>query len=130
MAGIKTDAWADAILQTMDGGSIAAWTPWVGLLTAVSSIPLGSVTETTYTSYARQQITSLTGPISGDCNNGNVLTFPACTGGGPQTITHIGLYTASVAGELRYVIALETARVVDTGIAPSFQIYDIAVHET
>lgn len=126
---IKTDAWQDAILQTMDGGSIASWTPYVALLTAVANQQTGSVTETTYTSYARQAITGLTGPIAGSCNNLNTLTFPTCTGNGPQTITHIGLYTQVSGGELRYVIPLETSRVVDTGITPIFQTYDISISE-
>lgn len=127
--GIKTDAWQDAILQTLDGGSIAAWTPWVGLLTAVANQETGSVTETTYTSYARREITGITGPLSGVCNNLNTLTFPTCTGGGPQTITHIGVYTLVTGGVLRYVIPLETARVVDTGVTPVFQTYDISISE-
>ena len=132
----KTFAWANRVNKTMAYGTggntpVAAWTPWIALLTAAvdQSWQAGTVTETTYTSYARTQMAGLAGPISGLVNNIAPVAFPTCTGGGPQTITHLGIFTASTAGELRYVIPMEAPRVVDSGVTPVFQIYDIRLGE-
>jgi len=128
--GVKTDLWQDTILQTMDGGTIPVWYPWAALLTSVISQELGQVTETTYTSYTRQLIQYVWYWDTGGWSSAGDLTFPTCTGGGPITVTHLGIYTGLLSGDLRYVFPLETPRLIDAGTTPVIAFYDLTVNET
>jgi hypothetical protein len=62
--------------------------------------------------------------------NAAAILFPTCTSGGPQTITHIGMGTASSgAGKLKYSGALGSSLIVNPNIAPNFAIGALTVTE-
>lgn len=128
---IKTQTDADAQLNAMRGTNDAAWTPYAGLITAVSSVLSGSVTEASYTSYARQAVTfGAPSTVSGkrQVANSATVTFPKSTGGTP-TITHVGLWTAATGGTLRKVIALDTARTINLIDDPTIAAGELVVSE-
>lgn len=91
--------------------------------------------EATYTSYARVAVARTSGgwTISGTSptqvvNTGSV-TFPQCTGGS-NTITHVGVGTASSGtGKLLYSGALTSSLAVSTNITPSFAASALTITE-
>ena len=94
---------------------------YVGLFTAVSDGEAGTVTEVSGNDYARTAVTFNTASGGSATNNGDV-TFPAANGGSWGTITHIGIYDASTAGNLLFYGALTASKTVDDG--DIFQISD------
>ena len=77
----------------------------IGLLTAITNFRTGSVTEASYTGYARVAITwgaaADTSPAGGrQRGNGAAVTFPQNTGAN-QDVIGWGVYSASVAGTLQ-----------------------------
>lgn len=127
----KTTIDADAHLNTMRGTNATAFTPYVGLLTAVTDLLAGTVTETTYTSYARQAVTfgapSTVGGKRQVANSGAVV-FPISTGGTP-TITHVGIYDAASGGNLRKVIALSASRTINLTDPPTIAAGELVYSE-
>lgn len=118
-------------------------TIYVALLTAAPS-DAGGGTEVSGGSYAR---TGVTGALAnwagtqsagstvastgtgGQTSNNAAITFPAPTGNW-GSVTHMGLYDASTAGNLLYWVALTTAKTVNNGdAAPSFAIGALTVTE-
>tara|TARA_B100000609_G_C16984664_1_gene315637 strand:- start:165 stop:596 length:432 start_codon:yes stop_codon:yes gene_type:complete len=94
---------------------------YVGLATAVSTAETGSVTEATFTNYARQQVTAsnwtLVGSDSTDqqtATNTNNIEFPA-SGGTNNTITHIIIADAASSGNILFVGALDVQKVIESG---------------
>ena len=94
---------------------------YVGLATAVSTAETGSVTEATFTNYARQQVTTsnwtLVGSDSTDqqtATNTNNIEFPA-SGGTNNTITHIIIADAASSGNILFVGALDVQKVIESG---------------
>ena len=94
---------------------------YVGLATAVSTAETGSVTEATFTNYARQQVTAsnwtLVGSDSTDqqtATNAANIEFPA-SGGTNNTITHIIIADAASSGNILFVGALDVQKVIETG---------------
>ena len=94
---------------------------YVGLATAVSAAETGSVTEATFTNYARQQVTAsnwtLVGSDSTDqqtATNAANIEFPA-SGGTNNTITHIIIADAASSGNILFVGALDVQKVIETG---------------
>ena len=94
---------------------------YVGLATAVSTAETGSVTEATFTNYARQQVTSsnwtLVGSDSTDqqtATNAANIEFPA-SGGTNNTITHVIIADAASSGNILFVGALDVQKVIETG---------------
>ncbi len=93
---------------------------YVGLATAVSDAEGGSVTEASFTNYARQQVTAANWTIastSADAqtvNNTNNVEFPA-SGGTTQTITHVFLADASSSGNILFIGALDSSRQIASG---------------
>ena len=94
---------------------------YVGLATAVSAAETGSVTEATFTNYARQQVTAanwtLVGSDSTDqqtATNAANIEFPA-SGGTNNTITHIIIADASSSGNILFVGALDVQKVIESG---------------
>tara|TARA_B100000683_G_scaffold210372_1_gene204904 strand:+ start:191 stop:622 length:432 start_codon:yes stop_codon:yes gene_type:complete len=94
---------------------------YVGLATAVSAAETGSVTEATFTNYARQQVTAsnwtLVGSDSTDqqtATNTNNIEFPA-SGGTNNTITHIIIADAASSGNILFVGALDVQKVIESG---------------
>ena len=94
---------------------------YVGLATAVSTAETGTVTEATFTNYARQQVTAsnwtLVGSDSTDqqtATNAANIEFPA-SGGTNNTITHIIIADAASSGNILFVGALDVQKVIETG---------------
>lgn len=94
---------------------------YVGLATAVSAAETGTVTEATFTNYARQQVTAsnwtLVGSDSTDqqtATNAANIEFPA-SGGTNNTITHIIIADASSSGNILFVGALDVQKVIESG---------------
>ena len=94
---------------------------YVGLATAVSTAETGSVTEATFTNYARQQVTSsnwtLVGSDSTDqqtATNAANIEFPA-SGGTNNTITHVIIADAASSGNILFVGALDVQKVIESG---------------
>lgn len=109
---MRTTYTSDKILN--NGYRNTAWTPpttvYAGLLTAVSNAEAGTVTETTYGSYARQSITfGAPAASSGGerIQNTNVITFPAKSDAGTVTIIAVGVYDQLTSGNLLDVIFLD-----------------------
>ncbi len=91
---------------------------YVGLATAVSTAETGTVTEATFTNYARQQVTAsnwtLVGSDSTDqqtATNAANIEFPA-SGGTNNTITHIIIADAASSGNILFVGALDVQKVI------------------
>tara|TARA_B100000035_G_scaffold216061_1_gene185182 strand:+ start:18146 stop:18595 length:450 start_codon:yes stop_codon:yes gene_type:complete len=100
---------------------------YVGLATAVSAAETGTVTEATFTNYARQQVTptavgntggwTMIGSDSTDtqtATNQNNIEFPA-SGGTNNTITHVIIADAASSGNILFVGALDVQKVIETG---------------
>lgn len=105
----------DAILDTADGVALAAWSPFVGLITAITDWRAGTVTEASYTGYGTRPAISFgaagnTTPTGGRQKaNDAVVTFPQNTGA-TQDVIAFGLWTAATAGTLRGIGLLDTDR--------------------
>jgi hypothetical protein len=106
----------DSLSFSSPGDSI-----YVGLATAVSAAETGSVTEATFTNYARQQVTAanwtLVGSDSTDqqtATNAANIEFPA-SGGTNNTITHIIIADAASSGNVLFVGALDVQKVIESG---------------
>jgi hypothetical protein len=120
------------------GASAAAGTGptnlYVGLLTAAPS-DTGGGTEVTGGSYARVTYASslanwagtqsagstvASSGTTGTTSNNNAITFPAPSANW-GTVTHIGVYDATSAGNLLFWSALTTSKTINNGdAAPSF----------
>ena len=94
---------------------------YVGLATAVSAAETGSVTEATFTNYARQQVTASNwttiGADSTDtqtATNAASIDFPA-SGGTDNTITHVIIADASSSGNILFVGALDVNKTIQSG---------------
>ena len=94
---------------------------YVGLATAVSSAETGSLTEATFTNYARQQVAAADwttiGADSTDtqtAKNTNAISFPA-SGGTNNTITHVFIADAATSGNILFVGALDASKTIESG---------------
>lgn len=102
----------DAILETMDGVALAAWSPFISLLTAITNMRTGAVTEATYTGYGVRPAISFgavgnTTPTGGRQKaNDAVVSFPKNTGAA-QDVIGWGIHDANAAGNLRGVALLD-----------------------
>lgn len=108
------------IVQTMEGNAMAAWDPWAGLLTAVADAEAGTVTEIAYTGYGRVQVTMTEGATPGLSSNSAPVTFGKMTGGAGGTASHVGIWDDETAGNLRYIIQLDTAKLIAVDDTPEF----------
>ena len=95
---------------------------YVGLATAVSSIETGSLTEASFTNYARQQVAaSAWTTIGADSTDTQTATnaanveFPASGGGGDDIITHVFVADASSSGNILFVGALDANKTIASG---------------
>ncbi len=92
---------------------------YVGLATAVSSAEGGSVTEATFTNYARQQKTASTWTVPSTATDAQIATttqieFPA-SGGTNNTITHVFIASAASGGDIYFIGALDASKVIASG---------------
>lgn len=85
-------------------------TTYLALYTAAPS-DAGGGTEVSGNGYAREAIT-FGAPSSGVVSNSGEISFTA-SGGNWGTITHVGIFDASSAGNLLYHGALDTSRTVN-----------------
>ena len=90
---------------------------YVGLCTAVSAAETGSVTEASFSGYARQQVTAANwttiGADSTDtqtAKNTNAIEFPAKADSGNVTITHVIIADASSSGNILFVGELDASK--------------------
>tara|TARA_R100001510_G_C7549914_1_gene134130 strand:+ start:172 stop:600 length:429 start_codon:yes stop_codon:yes gene_type:complete len=93
---------------------------YVGLATAVSDAEAGSLTEATFGSYARQQVTAANWTLtsaSGDTQtvkNAANIEFPASTGTS-NTVTHAFIVDAASSGNILFIGALDASKTIATG---------------
>ena len=127
MAG-ASDYLEDKLLDHLfNKASYTAPTIYVALCTAapVDSDTGSTITEATYTGYARKStVAGDWNAASGDpstIDNGNAITFAACTGGS-STVTHFALVDASSAGNMLLWGALTSSLAVSSGITPEFAV--------
>lgn len=104
----KTTVHADAVLNVMRGTTLTAFTPHFGLIQTVTDLEAGTVTESSYTSYARQ-VGGFSAPAAGQggrqVTNDAQETFPAVDAAeGPITVIMIGVWDALTLGNLRYAV--------------------------
>ena len=111
----------DHVLQKGTADFTSPTSLYIGLFTAVTDGEAGTVTEVSGNGYARTSVTFNTASGGSSTNNGDV-TFPAASGGSWGTITHIGVYDASSAGNLLFYGALTASKAVDDG--DIFQVSD------
>ena len=90
---------------------------YVGLCTAVSAAETGSVTEASFSGYARQQVPAASwttiGADSTDtqtAKNTSAIEFPAKADSGNVTITHVIIADASSSGNILFVGALDASK--------------------
>jgi hypothetical protein len=105
----------------------AITTVYAGLLTAVTDPEAGTVTETTFGSYARVSVTfGATGAALGgrQITNSGAVTFAAKGDAGSVTLVGVGIYDASTSGNLLDVVML------DGGDPIGFVSLDIATNNT
>lgn len=93
---------------------------YVGLATAVSDPEAGSLTEATFTNYARQQVTAAnwTVPVVGTdtqtATNAANIEYPA-SGGTNNTITHAFVADALTSGNILFIGALDASKTIASG---------------
>lgn len=93
---------------------------YVGLATAVSDAEAGSLTEATFGSYARQQVTAANWTLASSSTDQQTVTnaanieFPASTGTS-NTVTHAFLVDAASSGNILFVGALDANKTIATG---------------
>jgi hypothetical protein len=94
---------------------------YVGLATAVSAAETGSLTEATFTNYARQQVTAANWTTIADdstdtqtAKNAANIEYPA-SGGTNNTISHVFVADALTSGNILFVGALDVSKVIADG---------------
>jgi hypothetical protein len=111
--------------------SSTAGSLYVALFTADPTETGSQTNEATYTGYARVAVARTSGgwTISGNnCSNTAAITFGECTAGS-ETITHVGILTASTAGDMLFSGVLTSSLAVSTGIIPEFAIGTLDINE-
>lgn len=93
----------DTLMNTMDGATLTAFTPYCGLITAISSFRTPAVTEASYTGYGTRVAISFGAPAdttpAGGRQKANdaLVTFPQNTGSSQDVIAW-GIWNVSTAG--------------------------------
>jgi len=93
---------------------------YVGLATAVSDAEAGSLTEATFGSYARQQVTAANWTLTSSSadtqtiKNAANIEFPASTGT-TNTVTHAFIVDAASSGNILFVGQLDASKTIATG---------------
>ena len=93
---------------------------YVGLATAVSDAEAGSLTEATFTNYARQQVTAANWTLASGATDAQTVTnaanieYPA-SGGTTETITHAFIADASTSGNILFIGALDASKTIASG---------------
>jgi hypothetical protein len=94
---------------------------YVGLATAVSAAETGSLTEATFTNYARQQVTAANWTTIADdstdtqtAKNAANIEYPA-SGGTNNTISHVFVADALTSGNILFIGALDVSKLIADG---------------
>src|SRR5210317_1589099 len=93
---------------------------YVGLATAVSDPEAGTLTEATFTNYARQQVTAANwtvpsvGTDTQTATNAANIEYPA-SGGTSNTITHALIADALSSGNILFIGALDASKTIASG---------------
>jgi hypothetical protein len=111
MSDYLEDAFLDHFLGTSSTSSPA--TVYLALHTA-DPTDAGTGTEVSGNGYARQSI-AFDASSSGTASNSAAVEFPAASGGNFGTITHIGIWDASSAGNLLFHAALTASKTINDG---------------
>lgn len=101
-----TTTFKDKILNTMRGSNITAWSVFAGFLTAVTDLEAGTVTEASYSGYARTSAITMTAPAASANGGGRKTDNSALAQGGQKSdagtvdVIAVGIYDASTVGNL------------------------------
>jgi len=135
----KSDFLENAVLNTvLRGVAFPTLTNCFVSLHTADPTDAGTGTEVSGGSYARVSVSRATGSwaapadVSGaqSTSNSNLITFPSPTANW-GTVTHVGIFDASTAGNLLYSAALTTSRTINNGDgAPSFAIGALTISES
>lgn len=93
---------------------------YIGLATAVSDPEAGTLTEATFTNYARQQVTAANWTLASGGTDAQTVTnaanieYPA-SGGTTETITHAFVVDAASSGNIMFVGALDASKSIASG---------------
>jgi hypothetical protein len=93
---------------------------YIGLATAVTDAEAGTVTEATFTNYARQQVTAANWTLASGATDAQTVTnaanieYPA-SGGTTETITHAFVVDAASGGNIMFVGALDASKTIASG---------------
>lgn len=113
MSNAATNYLEDEVLDHVLGEGTRDFTSpanlYIALFTAVSDGEAGTVTEVSGTNYARTAV-SFDAASGGSASNTADVTFPAAGAGGFGTVTHIGIYDASSAGNLMFYGSLAASK--------------------
>jgi len=107
-----SDYMENAIINVMRSTDFTGVAAYVALYTAAPS-DAGGGTEVSGGSYARQ-LAGLSAPSGGASSNASDITFPTATADW-GTVTHVGLFDASTAGNLLMWSALDASKAVGNG---------------
>ena len=93
---------------------------YIGLATAVSDPEAGTLTEATFTNYARQQVTAANWTLASGATDAQTVTnaanieYPA-SGGTTETITHAFVVDAASSGNIMFIGALDASKSIASG---------------
>ena len=110
-----TNTYENHVMQyVFTSGSVTRPTAWyIGLFTSDPTDTGSAGPAVSGSGYAR---TSVTFSVTGDtATNTAAVEFPAASGGNWGTITHIGVMTASSAGDMIVHSALTTSKAINDG---------------
>lgn len=107
-------------------GSSSAGSFFLSLHTGDPGESGSNATEATYTGYVRVAVARTAGGFTVTADtvaNAALVSFPACSGGGPNTITHFAIQSASTGDTILKKGALGGigSLIVNPGITPKFQ---------
>lgn len=119
----KTNYHAAQILDAYLNGA----TVYAGLLTAVTDEDAGTVTEVSGGNYAREAMSF--GAASGKtASNDSQVSF-AQADQDQGTVSHLGIFDALSAGNLLYIVTLDSSFDYDTNVQPVFDSGSVDVTE-
>lgn len=102
-----------ALVWLLTSDSATRPSAWYLALFTSDPTDAGSGTEVSGTNYTRKAITF---SVSTDtASNSATVTFDAAGSGGWGTVTHVGVYDASSAGNLLFHGAVTTSKTIDEG---------------
>jgi len=93
---------------------------YIGLATAVSDPEAGTLTEATFTNYARQQVTAANWTLASGVTDAQTVTnaanieYPA-SGGTTEIITHAFVVDAASSGNIMFIGALDASKTIASG---------------